>query len=102
MFFDRGVPDVLGYLRVCGVAVPPHMERAATEFRYGTRVFITPPWPEIYAADAERRQSLGEARRTYEAMVATYTGCGYAPIEVPRAPVEARVAFVLATVTGSV
>jgi predicted ATPase len=98
VFLDRGVPDVLGYLRVTNLPVPPHMERAAAEFRYNRRVFITPPWPEIYAADAERRQSLDEAQRTYEAMIATYTGCGYTLIEVPRMSVEARVAFVLAAV----
>jgi predicted ATPase len=100
VFFDRGVPDVLGYLRVTSLPVPPHMERAAAEFRYHRRVFIAPPWPGIYAADAERRQSPGEAQRTYEAMIATYIGCGYTLLEVPRAPVETRVAFVLAAVNA--
>src|ERR1700722_2938769 len=30
--FDRGVPDVLGYLRVSGLAIPAHMDRAARIF----------------------------------------------------------------------
>jgi predicted ATPase len=29
VFFDRGVPDVVGYLRLSGLPVPPAMERAA-------------------------------------------------------------------------
>jgi predicted ATPase len=100
VFLDRGVPDVLGYLRVTNLAVPAHMERAAAEFRYSPRVLIAPPWPAIHAADTERRQSLGEAQRTYEAMVATYASCGYTLIEVPRTSVEARVAFVLGAVNA--
>ena len=29
VFFDRGVPDVIGYLRMLGLPVPHHMEEAA-------------------------------------------------------------------------
>lgn len=29
VFFDRGVPDSIGYLRLCGLPVPEHVERAA-------------------------------------------------------------------------
>jgi predicted ATPase len=95
VFFDRGVPDVVGYLRLLDLPVPAHMQRAASLFRYNRRVFIAPPWPEIYRQDGERRQDLDEARRTYDAMVATYTDCGYDLVELPRAPVEVRVRFVL-------
>jgi predicted ATPase len=34
VFFDRGVPDVIGYLRLVGLPVPAHMMRAADLFRY--------------------------------------------------------------------
>ncbi len=60
--FDRGVPDVVGYLRLCGLPVPLHMEKAAGIFRYHRRVFIAPPWKEIFGQDAERKQSFEEAR----------------------------------------
>ena len=52
-------------------------------------------WPEIFGPDAERRQDLDEARRTFEAMAAIYPAYGYELIELPRASVEARAAFVL-------
>jgi len=61
IFFDRGVPDVIGYLRMLGLPVPQHMEEAAAIFRYQRRVFIAPPWPDIFRQDSERRQSLDEA-----------------------------------------
>ena len=95
-FFDRGVPDVVGYLRLVGLPVPPHMARALELFRYAHTVFVCPPWPEIFAQDEERRQTPEEAERTYDAMVRTYADCGYDLVEVPRAPVADRLAFVVA------
>lgn len=98
VFFDRGVPDVIGYLRLIGRPVPAHMLNAAETFRYAPRVFVAPPWPEIYAQDAERKQSVEEAARTYDAMVATYSSFGYELVELPRASVEERARFVVARI----
>jgi predicted ATPase len=95
VFFDRGMPDVIGYVRLIGLPVPPHMQKAAETLRYNRRVFIAPAWREIFHTDEERKQSFDEAVRTYDAMVATYNGCGYELIEIPRVPVEERVRFVL-------
>jgi predicted ATPase len=95
VFFDRGVPDVIGYLRLLGLPAPAHMMRAADLFRYHHRVFIAPPWPEIFAPDRERKQTLEEAERTYTAMVETYAELGYELVELPRAPVAARLDFIL-------
>ena len=57
VLFDRGVPDVIGYLRLCGLPVPPSVIRAAKQRRYATKVFIAPHWPAIFVQDAERKQS---------------------------------------------
>ncbi|MGX5636098.1 AAA family ATPase [Brevundimonas diminuta ATCC 11568] len=101
VFFDRGVPDVVGYLTLCGLPVPAHMERAAQDIRYDRRVFIAPVWPEIFGQDAERKQDLDEARRTFDAMAETYPRFGYELIELPRAPVVERLDFVLTTLTAA-
>jgi predicted ATPase len=95
VFFDRGVPELVGYFELMGLPVPAHFDRAAALYRYSETVFIAPPWPEIYAHDAERQQSLGEMQRSYEAAAAIYPRLGYRLIELPRAPVAARAAFVL-------
>lgn len=100
VFFDRGVPDSIGYLRLCGLPVPEHIDRAARAFRYARTVFVAPPWHEIYAQDAERKQDFAEAERTYEAVTAAYRGQGYELVELPRTDVETRVAFVLDRVRG--
>ena len=95
VFFDRGVPDVLGYLRLLSLPIPDYMQNAAQTFRYNRRVFIAPPWREIFRQDRERRQDFDEAVRTYDALVATYTALGYDLVEIPRVPVDQRMRFVL-------
>ena len=94
VFFDRGVPDVAGYLRLMKLPVPEHVEKAVKLFRYHRRVFLAPPWEEIFQQDRERKQDFAEAVRTYEAVASTYAECGYELVELPRASVEERVRFI--------
>lgn len=94
VIFDRGIPDVIGYLTLCGLPVPPHLRKAAELYRYRRQVFIAPVWPDIFTCDAERKQSLEEAEATYRAMVATYTDFGYEPVHLPLVSVADRVRFV--------
>ncbi|MFQ0814388.1 ATPase [Brucella anthropi] len=94
VFFDRGVPDVIGYLTLCRLPVPQHMEEAARQFQYNRTVFLAPPWAEIFAQDAERKQDFEEAVRTFEAMEATYRRLGYEIALLPKASVQERVDFI--------
>lgn len=94
VLFDRGIPDILGYLSLCGIPAPLHITRAAGRFRYNRLVFIAPPWREIYAPDAERRQSWAEAEVTCQAMARVYTDLGYCLVWLPIAPVDVRADFV--------
>ena len=95
VFFDRGVIDVAGYIRLLGLPLPRHVRKAIETCRYNRRVFIAPPWKEIYQGDRERKQSFEEAVRTYQTVAAAYTEFDYELIEIPRAPVEERVRFIL-------
>jgi predicted ATPase len=95
VFFDRGIPGLIGYCRLIGVPVPDHIRRAADVYRYNAAVFVTPPWPEIYAQDHERHQDFAEAARTYEVMVEGYREAGYTLVELPKASVTERADFVL-------
>lgn len=95
VFFDRGVPDVVGYLRVCGLDVQEHMRTAATKFRYNKQVFLAPPWPEIFHGDAERKQSWEEAVATFESMASTYESLNYEVVLLPLTSVEERAEFVV-------
>ena len=45
---------------------------ACDSYRYLRSVFLGPPWPEIYATDTDRKQTLDEAMDTYGLMVEAY------------------------------
>ena len=96
-FCDRGIPDVLCYARIIQLAHKREIVSANEMFRYNQKVFIFPPWPEIYTTDGERKQTLAEAVETHHMMVRAYQDCGYEIVEVPRATVESRADFILAT-----
>ncbi|MEJ2411034.1 MAG: AAA family ATPase [Novosphingobium sp.] len=95
LFFDRGIPDIIGYRTLCGLNIPGDLERAAESNRYNRQVFIAPPWPEIYAKDAERKQDWGEAVATHDVMARVYQELGYALVPSPLATLDERAAFVL-------
>ena len=95
VFFDRGVPDVQGYLQLLNFPVASHIRKASQIFRYNPTVFIAPPWKEIFRQDRERKQDFEEAVRTCETMREIYTGLNYQLIEIPCASVEERLGFLL-------
>ena len=95
VLFDRGIPDVIGFLSLCRLPIPDHLRRAADLYRYGRHVFLAPHWPAIYRQDAERRQSAEEAAATCEAISQAYSAQGYDLVPLPLAPIEQRVAFIL-------
>jgi predicted ATPase len=98
VFFDRSIVDVPGYLQLIGQPIPEHVKRAAETFRYNRRVFIAPPWQEIFHQDRERKQDFAEAIRTYDALVAAYRTYDYELAELPRVSVEERKRFVFQNV----
>lgn len=93
--FDRGLPDVLGYARLCGLPIPKALATAAQELRYGRTVFLAPAWEAIYHNDGERRQDFIEAQRTEAVMVEVYEALEYRLVRLPLASLEERAAFVL-------
>lgn len=94
-FFDRGIPDTLGYARLIGLGETERIESACRRYRYAPLVFLAPPWKEIYMPDAERRQDFAEAERTFEQLSLVYRQYGYEVLELPKVPSPARARFVL-------
>lgn len=94
-FFDRGIPDVLGYTELIGLPDREIFIKATENFRYNSTVFILPPWLEIYKTDAERKQSPELAATTYHMMKAIYERYHYKLVEIPRTSVAERIRFIL-------
>lgn len=95
VFFDRGIPELVGYCQVIKTEVPGYLHNAVKLFRYNPKVFIAPPWQEIYRQDKERKQTWQEAVDVYQAVAGSYTQAGYQLVEVPKGLLSARVEFVL-------
>lgn len=95
VFFDRGIPELIGYSYLIHEPVRAEYKKAAEIFRYNKIVFIAPPWEEIYQIDSERKQDFQESIATYQANKKSYLECGYELIELPKTDVESRVNFIL-------
>ena len=98
VFFDRGIPEGIGYSRLVDVPTLEHHRAAARIYRYAKKVFITPPWREIFKNDEERKHSFETAVAEYELTLKVYPDNGYELIEIPRAPVAERVDFILRSI----
>lgn len=92
-FFDRGLVDAAAALEQA-TGEPASVQLNASH-PYRSKVFMTPPWPEIYLADTERRHSLDDAVAEYERLAAIYPALGYEVIPLPKVSVGERADFVL-------
>lgn len=95
VFFDRSLIDPIAYFDRLQQQAPAHWTRAAEAFRFNAIVFLVPPWPEIFAQDAERKHSFVDALAEYRSLPLTYERFGYRPVIVPKAPVSERADFIL-------
>jgi len=95
VFFDRGIPEAIGYSTLIGSPLRAEALQEATARRYAPTVFVVPPWREIYVNDVERRKSWEEVMEEFTATAAAYRSLGYRLVDIPKAPVAARVSFVL-------
>ncbi len=95
VFFERGIVDALGMLHELGGLPESELQDVLLAYPYHRQVFMFPPWEAIYAIDAERDQTFAQAERVYRGASAWYQRCGYEVVEVPRASVAQRCAYVL-------
>ena len=94
IFIDRGLPDVVAYMDYFNTDYPETFKETCAEHSYD-KIFILPPWKEIYKSDNERYESFEEAEKISAYLYATYEKYGYEPIEVPKSSVEERTNFIL-------
>jgi predicted ATPase len=93
VLFDRGFPDVVGFLDVSGLPVPKAVDRACRALRYSGPILRAPAWAAIYAQDAERIQDWEQAVASDEAVTAAWRRYGYEVTDLPLVGVEERLDF---------
>lgn len=94
IFFDRAIPDVLAYMDFFNQKYDSKFIKACKIHTYD-KVFLLPPWEDIYISDNERLESYEEAKQIHFHLENTYKNFGYDLIEVPFGAVNERVNFIL-------
>lgn len=93
VFFDRGLIDA-----ACGLAHEtgaPSLDRFGPGAPYHRLVFLTPPWPEIYVTDKERRHDMDAALAEYGRLLAAYRRIGHQMEILPKRDVARRADHIL-------
>lgn len=93
-FYDRGIPDLIGYMNHGKKPVFKKLYECSNSHRYD-HVFILPPWKEIYETDNERRESFEDSILIYEALETAYAKLGYNSVIIPPLNIEKRLKFIL-------
>ena len=99
VFFDRGLIDAAAALE--HATGEPAVAELGTAHRFHTRVFLAPPWPEIYETDSERQHDFGTATDEYLRLLDAYARLGYETTILPKIAVTARADFVLDSLGAS-
>jgi predicted ATPase len=94
VFFDRGLIDAASGLQ--SVTGEPALAAIGPQ-PYHRQMFLTPPWPEIYVTDPERRHGIELGVAEYERLLAVYPALGYETVVLPKVGVAERADFVLQT-----
>ncbi len=97
-FFDRGIIDVIAYLKHDKLAVNNEIMEMVKQFPYNKTVFYTPIWAEIYTNDNERKEDIITAKNIENVLLTTYQSFGYNLVEVPKLTVNERIAFILSKI----
>lgn len=98
VFFDRGLVDAASALEeLTGERV---LQDLGARHRYHGKLFLAPPWREIYVADAERPHGFEAGLAEFERLERAYPLLGYEVIMLPQTTVSARADFVLAALSG--
>jgi predicted ATPase len=92
-FFDRGLPDLIGYLSHGGRSAPDAWR--TTSHAYARTVFFAPPWRDIYVNDAERPQTFADAFGLSAHIRRAYLDGGFRLVELEKGSVADRLQQVL-------
>ncbi|EMD82238.1 AAA family ATPase [Pacificimonas flava] len=95
VFFDRSLIDQIAFCRrVAGQCPFAHGDE---DTLYHDTIFLTPPWPDIYRQDAERRHDFAAATAEYDDLCRAYPAAGYRTVILPKVSVAARADVILRT-----
>ena len=71
------------------------MEALVEHYTYESKVFITPPWEDIFTTDDERKEDFETMSEIHQILHTSYKEFGYEVIELPKISPAERVNFIL-------
>ena len=95
VFFDRAAVEAVALVHEADPLNCETLEPTLTPLSFHRKVFILPPWKDIYVTDAERDHTFEHAERVHEALMRWYAQCGYALHVVPCLSVKERAQHVV-------
>jgi len=102
VFFDRSVLDSLCSLHHITPLNERELNTWLSTYQYFPKVFLLPPWKEIYVNDAERDHTFEHAEWVNSITQEWYRRLDrYQLIEVPKVSVDERCTFVLQALANS-
>ncbi len=97
LFYDRGMPDVTAYMDFVDTHYPEKFSETCLENRYN-KIFVLPPWEDIYEQDNERYESFEQAEKIFHFLKIGYENYNYKVHEVPVCSIKERAQFIISTI----
>lgn len=95
--FDRSIIDEVAYSNYYNRDIPQKLIDDCNEYRYD-KVFMFPPWKEIFINDSTRQESFEESSGVYNHLLKAYSDFNYSVIDVPKISMKERIKFILGNV----
>jgi predicted ATPase len=102
LFFDRSFVDSALLLFQSDEKIYDRINEILKANRYNKKVFIVPPWEEIYCQDNERDQTFEQAVTVYDQLYHWYKANDYDLVILPKDTIENRAKFIMTEIQSSV
>ena len=96
-FYDRGIHDVVAYLKLYNISVPNKIEKTCKNNLYD-KIFLLPPWEKIYINDNERLESFETSIEIHSNIKKVYESFGMDIVDVPVGNIKQRINFIYNTI----
>ncbi|MFA3918044.1 AAA family ATPase [Ruegeria hyattellae] len=90
VIFDRSALDALIWFDRTGTELAQTTRQQVLSLGYDRRIYLTPPWPEIFESDDDRKHGMTDALAEFEALCDRLPQYGFEMVLVPKRPVLAR------------
>lgn len=89
-FFDRTIIDTIAYQLADNLPVREEWHSLAVNHRFYDKVFLTPPWEDIFENDHQRRESFEKLLHLHKFLHDTYVKYGYEVVDIPKLAISER------------